>query len=619
MGDFVSAAVARVLAGDGSVKDCSCFAVVAALCVLCARSAVGWRGRRLRRRELLQLAGRKRDARDALRGRMVAEMSIQPFADIEDGARIVSLTASEMLREMGAGTLTSERLVTACCARAILAAEQLTCTAEEMYADAIKEARLCDAERAKGKLRGPLHGLPFSVKDQVNVKGYDSTCGLACRVFKPADASAVAVQVWVDAGAIPFVRSNVPQCLMLPESMNAIWGFSRNPFNALRTPGGSSGGEGALIGSRASPLGIGTDIGGSIRIPSAFCGIVGLKPTPQRMSQVGVSSEFKGGVSDGNIAILPTLGPMARSVEDVELAMRVWCSAMPQRDPMLPKLGWNSQASSREGTRRLRFGVLRYDSFFPPAAPYGRALDSVVAGLKADGHDVVEVTYDLRWNVRMFIAILAAEGEYRGMVEGLEGEEMHDNYKFLYNVACLPDFVKTLLVGVLGVIGDERMRMLVDAGRKRSVFDYKGLIAERDREVASFIRYLRAHEIDSVLSPGVSLPAFRHRSSKDLAISCSYTFLWNNLNFPTGTVPVTYVRKEEETYTPCEEYKDKLEAQAKGELVGATGLPVAVQVSTLPFEEEQCVYAMYAVEKAAEATWTAPHVSDDLAFVKQFK
>ena len=114
------------------------------------------------------------------------------------------------------------------------------------------------------------------------MEGFDSTCGLACRCFDPAAEDAVLIRALRRAGAIPFVRTNVPQLLMIPECSNGIHGTTCNPHDATRTCGGSTGGEGALIAARGSPLGVGTDIGGSIRIPSAFCGICGFKPTGTR-------------------------------------------------------------------------------------------------------------------------------------------------------------------------------------------------------------------------------------------------------------------------------------------------------------------------------------------------
>ncbi len=107
------------------------------------------------------------------------------------------------------------------------------------------------------------------------MEGFDNTCGIAFKCFKPSASDGAFVRSMKDAGAIPIVRSNVPQLMMLPESVNAIWGCSYNPWNAGRTSGGSSGGEGALVAARCSPLGLGSDIGGSIRIPSHFCGVTG--------------------------------------------------------------------------------------------------------------------------------------------------------------------------------------------------------------------------------------------------------------------------------------------------------------------------------------------------------
>ena len=159
---------------------------------------------------------------------------------------------------------------------------------EQLFEAAVADAQLCDEERRAGQLRGKLHGLPVSIKEQISQAGFDSTCGACCRLFQPAESDAIIVQLLKNAGAIPFCRTNVPQLLMLPESFNAIYGTSNNPFDVTRTPGGSSGGETALLAARGSPLGIGTDVGGSIRIPAVLCGIYGFKPTVDRLSTKGL-------------------------------------------------------------------------------------------------------------------------------------------------------------------------------------------------------------------------------------------------------------------------------------------------------------------------------------------
>lgn len=129
---------------------------------------------------------------------------------------------------------------------------------------------------------------------------------------------------------------------MLPESANRIWGAARNPWDASRTPGGSSGGEAALVAARASPLGIGTDIGGSIRIPAHFCGVFGFKPTPDRISNRGVAVPRPGNRPSGQIAVKSTAGPFGRSVADLRLVMRAWLAGggMSDSDVTIPRAGW---------------------------------------------------------------------------------------------------------------------------------------------------------------------------------------------------------------------------------------------------------------------------------------
>jgi Asp-tRNA(Asn)/Glu-tRNA(Gln) amidotransferase A subunit family amidase len=197
----------------------------------------------------------------------------------------------------------------------------------------------------------------------------------------PSVEDSILVSLLKSAGAIPFCRSNVPQCLMLPESDNAIWGTSANPWHRGRTPGGSSGGEAALVAARASPLGIGTDIGGSIRIPAHCCGVYGFKPTPARISSRGIAVPRPGGVS-GQIAVKSVAGPIARCVSDIALVMRAWLggeggsggdsnggACMSSLDCNVPALGWDQDSCTVVEGKPMKFGIMRCDSFFHPAPP----------------------------------------------------------------------------------------------------------------------------------------------------------------------------------------------------------------------------------------------------------
>jgi Asp-tRNA(Asn)/Glu-tRNA(Gln) amidotransferase A subunit family amidase len=277
-------------------------------------------------------AARKVSERDAARHRMASEglgwlgllSWAQAAAVTVPPNVVVQLSADPLLNMIRLGRLSCEYVMRCFIGRAMAAGAALGCNAEENFAAALAEAVECDRERAAGRVRGPLHGLPISIKDQINMKGFDSTLGLACRVGSPAQEDAVLVQALRQAGAIPFVRTAVPQLLMAPETFS-FWGLTLNPWNLGRSAGGSSGGEAALLAACGSPVGMGTDVAGSIRIPASYCGICGFKPTNGRLSMKGVAVPRRER-ANGQKEISPSAGPMARCVGDLELIMRVLCS-----------------------------------------------------------------------------------------------------------------------------------------------------------------------------------------------------------------------------------------------------------------------------------------------------
>jgi Asp-tRNA(Asn)/Glu-tRNA(Gln) amidotransferase A subunit family amidase len=130
----------------------------------------------------------------------------------------------------------------------------------------------------------PLFGIPISIKDCINVKGARTTLGCYTLANNVATENSPTVQMFIDAGAIPLVKGNIPQLLMSIHSENAIYGCAKNPYDLTRSSGGSSGGDCSLIAAKCIPLALGNDIGGSIRVPCAFNGIRGFKPTPERVS-----------------------------------------------------------------------------------------------------------------------------------------------------------------------------------------------------------------------------------------------------------------------------------------------------------------------------------------------
>lgn len=164
---------------------------------------------------------------------------------------------------------------------------------------------------------GPLHGVPFSIKDSIEVAGTRSTAGtIGRRGAQPSTADATVVARLRAAGAVPVARTNLPDLLFAFETDNLIFGRTNNPYDLTRTPGGSSGGESALIAACGSPMGFGSDCAGSVRVPAAFCGIASLKPTSGRLPRTGHFPPSGGWIED-----LWQIGPMARHVEDLILIM----------------------------------------------------------------------------------------------------------------------------------------------------------------------------------------------------------------------------------------------------------------------------------------------------------
>lgn len=222
-------------------------------------------------------------------------------------------SATELARAIAAGETSSEEVVRAHLARVDALNPRLNAIVCRFDEEALADARRADAELARGERRGPLHGVPVTLKESLAMAGRVTSCGSTVLQTNVTAEDATAVARIRRAGAIPIGRTNVPDMGMDAQTHNLVWGTTRNPWNLAYSPGGSSGGEGAAIAARMSPLGLGSDVAGSIRIPAAFCGILGLKPTQHRVS------------IEGHVPLVLhdylQIGPLARSVDDLEVAL----------------------------------------------------------------------------------------------------------------------------------------------------------------------------------------------------------------------------------------------------------------------------------------------------------
>ena len=289
------------------------------------------------------------------------------------------LTASETAARIRDGSLTSVEAVRACVARIRALNPRLNAVVDLHDAEALVRAHEADAALARGECWGPLHGVPVTVKDVYDVAGMRITFGWPPMRRNVPRADAFAVHRIRDAGAIVLGITNAPLGSYDWQCWNPLYGRTKNPWDPRRTAGGSSGGSCAAIAAGFSALELGSDAAGSIRVPTHFCGVMGMKPTETRVSGRG-HGHFPG--IPYSLRHLCTYGPIARSVDDLELAMGLLVS----RDPAFPDAPPVpfAPAPPRDAAS-LRIAWTDAFGGYPVSAATAATLRSVAAKLEAAG------------------------------------------------------------------------------------------------------------------------------------------------------------------------------------------------------------------------------------------
>ena len=262
---------------------------------------------------------------------------------------------------------------------------QTNCLIEFFPQEALSTAAALDEHLAKtGEPVGALHGLPVCIKDMYDVKGHRSTMAFVKWFDVIADKDSTLVNVLRRSGAVFHAKTTMPQTGMMLETTSHLWGTTRNPFNRALVPGGSSGGDGALIAMKGSPIAPSSDIGGSIRVPAAYNGLYSLKPSADRIPRGGLRSP-----APGNISIKVSCGPQAHSIADVKMFAKV-INAHPlaQFEPNVVPLPWRELPTP---TGKLSFGLWDFDGVVKPHPPILRALRETAEKLVSSGHDGKDV------------------------------------------------------------------------------------------------------------------------------------------------------------------------------------------------------------------------------------
>src|SRR5215212_2281220 len=295
---------------------------------------------------------------------------------------IIYASASELARAIREREVSSAEVVGAHFARIAEVNPKVNAVVLLTEEAARARAKEADEALARGEVWGPLHGVPVTIKDAFEMAGVVAAGGTKGRASYVPDADATGVKRYKQAGAVILGKTNTPEISLAFESDNLVYGQTKNPYDASRTPGGSSGGEAAAIASGMSPLGLGSDAGGSIRIPAHFCGIAGIKPTSGRTPRTGHFPPM-GGLLDS----IWQIGPLARRVEDLALALPILCGT-DWRDPSVAPVTLGDPA--RVDLKSLRVAFHTDNGLVAPTDDIAAVVRDAARVLADAGAEVVE-------------------------------------------------------------------------------------------------------------------------------------------------------------------------------------------------------------------------------------
>jgi fatty acid amide hydrolase len=501
------------------------------------------------------------------------------------------LSATELARAIAQGTITAREAVEAHIARIERVNARLNAVVVKRYDDARAEANAIDRRRAAGETLPPLAGVPITVKECLDLAGTPSTFGVPARAAVKAMSDNSYVARLRAAGAIVVAKSNVSQLLIFTETDNPVYGRTNNPWNVERSSGGSSGGEGAIIASGGSSLGLGTDIGGSVRIPAVFCGISSLRPTAGRCPDPGRAS-----VPAGQRAVASQIGPLARSVDDLALALSLINGGHGLDHEAIIPFGDVSAVD----IKRLRVTVMADDGAMTPSPSIQRALKEAADTLKGAGAEIVQVALPSSLEAMgLWLSCITAD-RGAGMRETARGGKVDGRAGLMLRLAGMPPALRRLVASLLSAIGQKGLSTNMRAFASGSVLDYwRAVEAQADfrARYAAALDAPAGGKVDLVLMPAYGVPAVRHGASANMPVAGSYSLLAPVLGYPAGVVPVTRVRANEETGRA--KSSDVVHKTAWEADQGSAGLPVGVQLMGRPWRDDVVLAAMRVIEQAA--------------------
>ncbi|CAK7231353.1 hypothetical protein SBRCBS47491_007902 [Sporothrix bragantina] len=421
-------------------------------------------------------------------------------------------TADALVQQLQTGKLTSVEVTEAFCARAAIAHQVVNCLTDYFAEEALGRAAELDALFKRSGPVGPLHGLPVAIKDQLMMKDKAATFAAVAWHDNIATEDAALYRVLSEAGVVAFARTTMPQTGMMLQTVSNLWGRTLNPFHRGFSAGGSSGGDGALVGMYGSPFCPSTDIGGSIRAPATFNGLYGIRPTSERIPKGGLTTS-----APGQVSIKVSCGPVCHSVADLKLVTKILLEHYHYigYDPSCVPFPWKKTVLLPP---KLCFGVVRDDGVVHPQPPIRRSLDETVLALKQAGHEVIEFAPPLdMWEVAQTtwkLYFQTGAKESRALVAA-GNEPLTPNFDFYTSTYDIKELTTPELY---------KLNTRQGAIRKQFAAAWAATASQTGT----------GRPMDALLSPCAPSAGFPH----EFPVWWGYFSMWNILDYPSTILPL---------------------------------------------------------------------------------
>ncbi|KAF7430255.1 hypothetical protein PC9H_005957 [Pleurotus ostreatus] len=531
----------------------------------------------------------------------------QPLSHHEE--KIHSLSLSQIVSKCTASTLSPAEVMMAFGKKTLSAQQSTNCLSDVRVLQALLDLKSVAREQTYGLSDSatsvharPLLGVPISIKDTIDIAGYDSTISCSRNVGRPAAKSSAIVRLLQDAGALIHVKTSVPTCLLSLETESDLFGVTSNPYNPAFTCGASSGGGAALLASGGAKIDIGSDIGGSVRIPAHFCGLWSLKGSAGRLPSTGQASSLP-----GFEAVQLICAPMATTLEDLTefwkrtVGMKPWFY-----DPLCVPLEWRPVDILGQN-RKLKWGIVWDDGIIPASPACRRALATAASALKEQGHEVVNFSPpSIIDGLKIANQLVFADGGAQVKSALQPTEFAGPALSSVFTLISLPLFLKKAIAYFLKPF-DPIYAGFLEILHPKSIVEERQLVTARDEYRAQWHEQWQLDNLDFVLTPPHALPAFKHRQCEKVTLmSAGITLIFNLLDYSAGVMPVTKVDKLTDSYPidffSSQEYRNfNMIARGAHSVYNAEemhGLPVGIQVVGRRFEEEKVLEGMRVIQHA---------------------